>query len=121
MPSALGTSRRNKRLAEIQAADARTEEEVIKALMSTPNGRRWVRNWMEVADIFNEGEHLDAQFLAYQKGKRHLGLRLLAQVTRHTPREYVTMVEEFTRVTLTVENADREDTETEPAEETTNG
>lgn len=80
--------------------DRLTDEIVTKALMAYTDGRRWVWLRLSEAEIFVEGESLDPATLAYQKGRRNAGLRLLKDVTTFTPLEYITMTEEATKLSL---------------------
>lgn len=80
--------------------DRETDKTVIVALMSTPDGRRWIWNKLAEAQIFVEGESLDHAVLAYQKGMRNVGLRLLASVSTHTPEMYIRMTQENAPVPL---------------------
>ncbi len=82
------------------AADRETDRTVIIALMSAPNGRRWVWNRLAEAQIFVESESLDPAVLAYEKGRRNAGLRLLNDVTKFTPQDYIRMTEENTSVSI---------------------
>ncbi len=80
--------------------DRITDETVTKSLMSHPDGRRWVWLRLSEARLFVEDEDLDAGRMAYAKGRRNAGLRLLSDVTKYAPQEYVTMTEEASSVTL---------------------
>lgn len=80
--------------------DRALDELVIRSLMSAPNGRRWVWNRLAEAQIFNESSSLDAAVLAYEKGRRNPGLRLLNDVTKFTPQDYIRMTEENTSVSV---------------------
>lgn len=80
--------------------DRLTDEIITKQLMSTSDGRRWI--WMRLGEaaLFIENEDLDPYKMAYAKGVRNTGLRLLNDVTRFTPGEYITMTQEATSVKL---------------------
>ncbi len=80
--------------------DRALDELVIRSLMSAPNGRRWVWNRLAEAQIFVESESLDPAVLAYEKGRRNAGLRLLNDVTKFTPQDYIRMTEENTSVSI---------------------
>ncbi len=94
---------------EQMARDRITDETVMKSLMSHPNGRRWVWLRLSEARIFTEDEDLDPQRMAYAKGRRNAGLRLLSDVTKYSPSEYVTMTEEASSVTLRAAPSEVED------------
>lgn len=80
--------------------DRITDEIITKQLMSTPDGRRWV--WLRLAEaaLYLENEDLDPYRMAYAKGTRNAGLRLLNDVSRFTPHEYIVMTQEATSVKL---------------------
>lgn len=114
------TSATNERA--IRARDDRLKKDravnktVIGALMSTIDGRRWIWLRLEEARIFVADEDLDPARMAFGKGTRNAGLRLLADVTTFCPREYVRMTEENTGVNLTEETTDGGDADTNPDE-----
>lgn len=80
--------------------DKQNTADVIRTLMSTVSGRRWV--WLQLADcaVFRIDSGLDAMQMAFDKGVRNIGLKLLADITRTTPDMYITMTRENTRVQL---------------------
>lgn len=102
MVSATNESRIKAQKAQMRK-DQETDKTVVVALMSTPDGRRWVWNKLAEAQIFVEGENLDLGVMAYEKGKRNVGLRLLKSVTTHAPDMYVRMTRENTLVDLNEE------------------
>lgn len=93
-------------------SDKQLTADVIRVLMSTVNGRRWV--WLNLADcaVFRIDSGLDAMQMAFDKGVRNIGLKLLADVTRTTPDLYITMTRENTRVQLK-DTPDDDGTDTE--------
>lgn len=91
--------RRNKQ----QKRDRLTDQIITVQLMSTVDGRRWVWNRLAEAAIFSGDENLDPYYMAFQKGARNAGLRLLNDVSRFTPNEYITMTQEATSVKLVEE------------------
>lgn len=97
--------------AKVQQAhrDLLTEEVVIRQLMSTVEGRRWVWLTLSSAGIFDEDTALDPMLLAYRKGVRNSALRLLKPVQSHTPNEYILMTSEATKVELTLTKEDTPD------------
>jgi hypothetical protein len=92
--------RQIQRAKDQQAKDRRGEVTVIQALMSTVDGRRWVWLQLEFARCFVEDSGLDPFQMAYDKGRRNTGLKLLASVTQHTPQMYIRMTQENTGVQL---------------------
>ncbi len=89
--------------------DRLTDETVTKSLMAHPDGRRWVWLRLSEANLWSEDMEFDSGYMAYRKGQRQAGLRLLADVSRFAPREYITMTEENTTVTLTPSEQDPSD------------
>ncbi len=103
MTSATSESTIAKGKAQLRA-DALTDRTVITTLMSDVNGRRWLWLALTRAGIFSEDSGLDAMYMAYQKGIRNEGLRLLRSITRYTPAHYLTMTRENTGVELKEED-----------------
>lgn len=100
MAESVTNERQVKKKREQQRRDRLTDEIVTKQLMATPDGRRWV--WMRLTEaaIFSGNENLDPQYMAWEKGNRNAGLRLLDDVTKFTPQQYITMTEEARSVKL---------------------
>lgn len=97
MPSA--SNERQIRAREDQSArDRVTEEIVVKSLMAHRDGRRWV--WLRLAEaqVFAADLNLDPAWMAYSKGLRNSGLKLLQDVNRFTPNEYILMTNEAQEV-----------------------
>lgn len=80
--------------------DEETNATVISTLMRTVDGRRWIWLQLERMAVFRADEGLDPLRMAFDKGIRNEGLRLLASVTRHCPDEYIRMTQENTSVQL---------------------
>lgn len=110
------TSSTNER--QIRARTRREERErlddelVMRDLMSTPRGRNWVWRRLAEAQLFVEDTGLDPYWMAYSKGRRNAGLRLLKDAQGFTPQEYVIMTEENTNVLLRPEPAPQDEEET---------
>ncbi len=100
MPSA-SNERQIKERNDQMRRDRLTDEVVTKSLMSHKDGRRWIWLRLSEANLWQEDMQFDAGTMAYRKGQRNAGLRLLSDVTKFSPREYITMTEENTPVTLT--------------------
>lgn len=90
--------------ARVQQAkrDAILEETVIRSLMSHPDGRRWVWLQLEWAQMFVGDENVEPYTMAFQKGRRNTGLKLLKAVQAYTPNDYITMTTEATKVELSL-------------------
>lgn len=89
--------------------DARINIQVIQGLMSTQRGRRWVWLELEEAQMFSQDSVVDPYFMAFAKGKRVAGLRLLQSITIHAPAQYVKMTTENTGIKLDEESDDGTD------------
>jgi len=95
--------RRNAKLKDVRRDDERIRKTVIQALMSEPRGRRYV--WQELAEckVFTQTIVFAAggtMMTAFNEGIRSVGLRLLADVTRWCPQEYMKMTVENAAVEL---------------------
>ena len=86
--------------------DRLTDEIITKQLMSTPDGRRWVWLRLAEANLYHENENFDPGSMAYAKGVRNTALRLLNDVSRFSPHEYIIMTQEATSVKLLEEPED---------------
>ena len=80
--------------------DARRQrEEDVKAMLSTPAGRRWLWHVLDgVAGLFGgsfSGE--GALTSAYNEGRRAVGVALMTEAQRIAPARYVEMVTEQSR------------------------
>lgn len=101
MAESASNERGVRRKREQARRDRLTDELITAQLMSTPDGRRWVWLRLSEANIFDGNDNLDPQYMAWEKGNRNSGLRLLRDVTTFTPQAYITMTEEARRVKLT--------------------
>lgn len=80
--------------------DRVTDKAVILHLMAYPDGRRWLWLRLSEAQIFIGDEDLDPYRMAFSKGIRNSGLKLLKDITSFAPAEYIIMTEENTSTTL---------------------
>ncbi len=85
-------------------------ENAIRLLMKSISGRRWLWLLMEFTGPFQANFHNDPFGSARQEGLRIVGLRILAEVQRICPQEYLSMTTENTGVQVA-----------EPEEEPTDG
>jgi len=76
--------------------------------MRSVDGRRWIWLQLERLAVFRADEGLDPMRMAFDKGIRNEGLRLLADVTRICPNEYIRMTQENTGVSLDPSNDESE-------------
>lgn len=92
-----------KKLKEQQKIDRVTDEEMAKAIMSTPRGRRWAWRFFERASIFQEDANTDFGRMAYYKGMREMALPWLRDCQKFAPKEFIDMIAENTGRDLTEE------------------
>ena len=85
--------RRNKAAAASRLADD-TAKEDWKWLMKTKRGRRIVWRLLEEAGVFRLSFSTNAMAMAFAEGNKNAGLQILAQVQKHSPDLYTTMVKE---------------------------
>lgn len=108
-----GVSRKRSRV----AVDRQITDTVIRTLMQDQIGRRWV--WLELSQMhifetinfFGEDAERKTYFAG---GERNVGLRLLANVMRLCPREYVLAMEENTKLEQADGRPSISDTDTGP-------
>lgn len=89
-----------KRAEERAKLDRLGEELTIRAIMSTPEGRRWM--WLRLAEgqLFVPNPTLDPYEMAFEKGRRLSALGLLTPVQSITPEMYLRMTTENSGVQL---------------------
>ncbi len=64
----------------------KTEGQVIKNLLSTPQGRNWMWHLLEAAHVFQQSYlQGDPYGTHFRDGERNLGLRILGEVTSVAP------------------------------------
>lgn len=96
---------RNKRVQ--QKRDAVTRETVIRTLMSQRDGRRFIWLELEASQVFSQ-TFIPGQpdTTAFAEGRRSIGLKLLGEVTRLTPADYMRMTQENAAVAVSIEQGD---------------
>lgn len=70
------------------------DDEVVRAILTTHDGRAWLNSLLVAAHIFESSFIPDAMSMAFREGERNTGLKLLAQITRVDPDSYVLMMRE---------------------------
>lgn len=96
MEPANASDRKSIRRQEKAARIAERERtEVIAAIMSTMQGRRWLWDYLSSAHCFHT-THVagDALGSAFQEGRRSLGLELLSDIMRSCPDSYIQAMRE---------------------------
>lgn len=101
---ALQTSASNERqIREVQdraKKDAEVTASIIRAFMTNSEGRRWIWLQLSFCRVFSTDSGVDFGTMAFEKGLRNYGLKLLADVTRYAPDQYITMTREQSGVEL---------------------
>lgn len=67
---------------------------VILSLMATPDGRRYVREHLELAHVGTNPFNSDALKMAFNCGEANVGQRYMADVMNAAPQLYMQMMEE---------------------------
>jgi hypothetical protein len=86
-------------------ADQRLRDQILRETMQTERGRRFIWLELEAHSVFrqtlvlHQGSDSFAA-TAFAEGKRSMGLRLIADVTRLDPAMYLLMTRENSGVTL---------------------
>lgn len=79
------------------AAKRREKEdrETLVTLLSTPNGRRWVGDFLFATHML-ETSYIpgDPYAMAFREGERNVGLRLTAQINACAPEAMIRMMQE---------------------------
>lgn len=91
----------NKNKRAQQKRDLVTRETVIRALMGQRDGRRYIWLELEEANVFSQTYVLNSfDATAFKEGQRSRGNKLLMDVIRWTPEDYITMTRENASVAL---------------------
>jgi len=69
-------------------------EDDTRWLMADARGRRLVWQWLSDAGLFRSTYTGEALSAAFNEGQRNQGLKLHAQVMRHTPEQFIRMLAE---------------------------
>lgn len=69
-------------------------DEALKAFMSLPGGRYWMRGMLEACHIGSSSFTPDALRMSFLEGERNIGLRLFADLLRVAPNEYAQMMKD---------------------------
>jgi hypothetical protein len=81
---------------ELQAREKRRKElEDIKWLMAHPQGRRLVSRLLEEAGVNRTSFNHSGSLMAFNEGKRHIGLFLTGEVLQAAPEGYFKLLKEF--------------------------
>jgi len=88
---------------EIQAAQRKAEKLAadqlkndVRAVMATPEGRRFAWHLLEQAGIYRSSYSHEPQAMAFNEGRRSSGLQLMGILTACCPDQYAKMAAEQT-------------------------
>jgi hypothetical protein len=89
------SERRDVKQAAKQARLAdRQREEIMQGIMSLPPGRSWMLDILEACHIFASSFTINTKATAFNEGQRSIGLRLLGDIMKACPDQYVQMMRE---------------------------
>lgn len=77
------------------AEKRRREREDFKWLMAHPQGRRIVTRLLEEAGVARTSFNHSGSVMAFNEGKRHIGLFLTAEILESAPEGYFKLLREF--------------------------
>lgn len=69
-------------------------DEFTKFIMSSPQGRNWMWDWLETFQIFQTPFSSDPIIMAHNTGMKEPGLKLMDSLMALTPTEFMTMLKE---------------------------
>jgi hypothetical protein len=67
----------------------------LKWLMADARGRRFVARLLDRAGVHRSVFHTSGSVMAFNEGRRQVGLDVLAEVMEHTPKAYVQLLNEY--------------------------
>jgi hypothetical protein len=69
-------------------------DNVVKSIMSSEDGRRWIREFLELCHVGASSFSIDALRMAYLEGERNVGTVFMANVMNAAPDLYMLMMAE---------------------------
>jgi hypothetical protein len=78
-----------------QALKRKQQVEDFKWLMAHAQGRRIVSRLLEEAGVHRTSFNHSGSVMAFNEGKRHLGLYLMAEILEIAPESYVKLLKEY--------------------------
>lgn len=73
----------------------RTEIEDLKWLMAHRQGRRFVTRLLEESGVFRTSFHASGSVMAFNEGRKTIGLLLTSELLEHAPEAYVKLLKEY--------------------------
>lgn len=87
----------NDEIVENQALDRALSAETAKTdliwVMNDPRGRRFIKRLLESSGIYRSSYSSDSG-IYFREGERNVGLRILSELERLTPENYIVMLQE---------------------------
>lgn len=74
---------------------AKREVDDLKWLMADPRGRRFVARLLDRAGTMRSSFHTSGSVMAFNEGRRDLGLHLTAEILEHAPAMYARLLNEY--------------------------
>jgi len=95
-PTDLRAQEREAETEEVMEREKRREEiDDLKWLMAHPQGRRIVTRLLEEAGVNRTSYNHSGSLMAFNEGKRHIGLFLTAEILEAAPKGYFTLLKEY--------------------------
>lgn len=89
----------NEELSRLAEIDRQSEVAVVKSLMASPGGRRYMWNMMSFCSVFSSHGAPESGQLYFNEGMRNVGLKLLYSIQANAPEAYESMVKESAAIT----------------------
>ena len=80
--------------AQEEAEARRVEEEDIRWLLASKQGRRFAWRILEIAGVYRTSFNNSGCITAFNEGKRNVGLMLLADILDIAPEQYLAMLKD---------------------------
>ncbi len=95
-PTDLREQEREAEADEARAREHRRKEgEDLRWLMAHPQGRRVVARLLEEAGVFRSSFNHSGSLMAFNEGKRHMGLFLTGEILEAAPEGYFKLLREY--------------------------
>lgn len=87
-------ARAQKREAKTARAKAAQDDAAVQSIMASPGGRAWMHDYLDLCAVFHTSFDQNPHVMAFNEGRRNVGLRLLAGIMRACPDAYIQMMKE---------------------------
>ena len=89
---------RNKAVKQQETVEKAGTQSVVRNIMGTPMGRRWMAELLAYCDLGTSTFSPDLTEMAHREGRRAIGYRLLNEVCDACPERYAEMRKELSNV-----------------------